>query len=173
MTNVQAWNKMEDLHRRGLVRSIGVSSFRSEDIEELAKMWTFKPSINQIEVHPYCFHDPRMLKMAETCKKYDIAISPFTSLAPITRFSGGPVDGVVKRIGDAKAISSAQVFLSWANERTGGGPIITTASKEWQYQQILDSIDVELAHAELADIDNAGRKGGIKGKYTLPDWDAL
>lgn len=66
-----------------------------------------------------------MLKMAETCKKYDIAISPFTSLAPITRFPGGPVDDVVKRIGDAKAISSAQVLLAWAHERTGGGPIIT------------------------------------------------
>lgn len=48
-----------------------------------------------------------------------------------------------------------------------------TASKEWQYQQILDSVDVELTDAELADIDDAGRRGGIKGKYTLPDWDAL
>lgn len=48
MTNVEAWKKMEDFHRRGLVRSIGLSSFNAEHIEEIAKIWTIKPSVNQV-----------------------------------------------------------------------------------------------------------------------------
>lgn len=66
-----------------------------------------------------------MVRMAETCKKYDIAISPFTSLAPLTRFPGGPVDEVVERISDSRGVTAAQVLLAWARQVSEGGPVVT------------------------------------------------
>lgn len=44
---------MEDLVRKGKVRSIGVSNFTIEKVEELLKTATIPPAANQIEAHPY------------------------------------------------------------------------------------------------------------------------
>lgn len=44
---------MEDLVRKGKVRSIGVSNFTVEKVEELLKTATIPPAANQIEAHPY------------------------------------------------------------------------------------------------------------------------
>lgn len=48
LTLTEAWQKMEEFHERGLVKSIGLSSFPAEEIEKLAKVWKIKPSINQV-----------------------------------------------------------------------------------------------------------------------------
>ena len=39
---------MEELRAEGLVRSIGISNFQSKDIEEIAKVWTVVPAVNQV-----------------------------------------------------------------------------------------------------------------------------
>ena len=42
-----------DAKKWGLIRSIGVCNFLPEHIEQLEKETGVKPSINQIELHPY------------------------------------------------------------------------------------------------------------------------
>lgn len=44
----QAWRAMEGLVDAGLVRSIGVSNFREEDIRHLIPLVRIKPVINQV-----------------------------------------------------------------------------------------------------------------------------
>lgn len=46
-----------------------------------------------------------------------------------------------------------------------------TASKEWQYQQIIDSLDILLDEEEILEIDEAGKRGRVKGTCTIPRWD--
>lgn len=46
------WQVMEDYHRQGVVRSIGLSNFNKSHIEELLTYTTVCPAVNQIEVHP-------------------------------------------------------------------------------------------------------------------------
>lgn len=50
LTLVEAWQKMEDFHARGLVRSIGLSNFPAEEIEELSRVWKVKPSVKQVSL---------------------------------------------------------------------------------------------------------------------------
>lgn len=50
---VEAWRALIDAQKWGLVRSIGVSNFLPEHIERLIQETGVKPSINQIELHPY------------------------------------------------------------------------------------------------------------------------
>lgn len=66
--------------------------------------------------------------MIEICEKYDIAISTFTSLAPITHFEGGPVDPVTERIGKRYGATPAQILLAWARQYTRGGPVVTSVA---------------------------------------------
>ena len=52
LTLVQAWQKMEEFHDRGLVKSIGLSNFTADNIEELSKIWRIKPNVNQVSPYP-------------------------------------------------------------------------------------------------------------------------
>ena len=47
------WKALEAMVRKGKVRSIGVSNFTREAIEELWKTAEIRPAVNQIEAHPY------------------------------------------------------------------------------------------------------------------------
>ncbi|MBQ3426797.1 MAG: aldo/keto reductase [Clostridia bacterium] len=48
-----AWKDMEKAVKAGKVRSIGISNFESERLEELCEAAIIKPSVLQVECHPY------------------------------------------------------------------------------------------------------------------------
>ena len=52
-TYVEAWQALIDAKKWGLIRSIGVCNFLPEHLERLEKETGVKPSINQIELHPF------------------------------------------------------------------------------------------------------------------------
>lgn len=49
--NREAWRALEDAHKAGKLRSIGVSNFLPEDIENILEHGTVAPHVNQILVH--------------------------------------------------------------------------------------------------------------------------
>jgi len=49
--NRQAWKALEEAHRAGKIRSIGVSNFLREDLETLIESATVPPHVNQLLVH--------------------------------------------------------------------------------------------------------------------------
>ena len=54
---VSTWKTLEDFHRDGRARSIGVSNFQIDHLERLAAETETVPAVNQIEVHPYLTND--------------------------------------------------------------------------------------------------------------------
>ena len=56
--------------------------------------------------------------------KYGIATSAFSALIPLTVATGGPVDAVVREIGEKHGITPTQVLLLWAMQMTDG-PLVT------------------------------------------------
>jgi diketogulonate reductase-like aldo/keto reductase len=50
---VEAWEGMIEARERGLVKSIGVSNFLPEHLDQLIAKTGVAPSVNQIELHPY------------------------------------------------------------------------------------------------------------------------
>ena len=50
---VEAFGALVDLHKRGLIRSVGVCNFLPEHIERVRDEVGVLPSVNQIELHPY------------------------------------------------------------------------------------------------------------------------
>lgn len=49
---VETWKEFERLKADGLIRSIGVSNFRIEDLERLKAETGTVPAVNQVELHP-------------------------------------------------------------------------------------------------------------------------
>jgi len=74
---VEAWQALIDAKKWGLIRSIGVCNFLPEHIERLEKETGVKPSINQIELHPY-FNQEQQRKWHEEHNITTESWSPFT-----------------------------------------------------------------------------------------------
>lgn len=48
-----AWRALEKLHKEGLIRAIGVTSFSNERLQDLFLHNEIKPALNQLETHPF------------------------------------------------------------------------------------------------------------------------
>lgn len=75
----RTWAQMEDILDSGKVKAIGVCNWSVPYLEELKKVWRHKPSVNQVELHPYL----PQLDLVNWCKKEDILVEAYSPL-------GGP-----------------------------------------------------------------------------------
>jgi len=50
---IETWKAMEELQKKGLVRSIGVSNFNRHQCKRIVETCEIPPAVNQIEIHPY------------------------------------------------------------------------------------------------------------------------
>lgn len=50
--NNETWKALEYLYSQGKVKAIGVCNFKESHLEDLMKMATIMPMVNQIEIHP-------------------------------------------------------------------------------------------------------------------------
>ncbi len=50
---MEAWQALIEAKKRGLVRSIGISNFQPEPMEQLEKKTVELPVVNQIGMHPF------------------------------------------------------------------------------------------------------------------------
>ncbi|ORY60206.1 aldo/keto reductase [Pseudomassariella vexata] len=108
------WKVMEEMVKKGKVRSIGVSNFTREKIEDLWKTAEIKPAVNQIEAHPY-FQQPEFL---EWMKKNDIVVEAYSPLGNnIYNLPRGVDDSAVLNIAKRLNKQPAQVLVNWALQR--------------------------------------------------------
>jgi len=49
--NLETWRAMEDAVKAGKLKTIGVSSFNKEDLDNLIKNSDTKPAVNQVQIH--------------------------------------------------------------------------------------------------------------------------
>ena len=61
----ETWEAMEALVDDGLVRSIGVSNFSIKKVKGILEYARIRPSVVQVEVHPYCRNDDLIAWCAE------------------------------------------------------------------------------------------------------------
>lgn len=102
---VDAWRGLVEARRRGLVRSIGVSNFLPEHIEQIIDASGIIPAINQLETHPqYQQRDVR-----EFHARHGIQLESYSPLG-----SGAVLDNSeIGRIAEKHGKSPAQVIIKW------------------------------------------------------------
>lgn len=103
---------MEALVAKGLVKSIGVSNFNSEQLTRLLTNCKIKPIHNQIECHPGLNQKP----LIALCKKHGIVVTAYCPLGrpePARKTPDYLFDGKVKAIGDKYKKTPAQVVLRY------------------------------------------------------------
>ncbi|KAI0826779.1 Aldo/keto reductase [Trametes gibbosa] len=150
------WSEFEKIQEAGYSKSIGVSNFDLPLLQKLVKVAKVTPAVNQILFHPYNYAQNKDL--LEFSAKHGIITEAYSSLQPITKYPGGPVDKPVEEAAKRLNATPTQVLLAWV--RSKGVVIVTTSSTKAHLQEYLAVADLpDLTEKEIAAIDEAGAKG--------------
>lgn len=106
-----AWRAMEELHRAGRIRSIGVSNFYPDRLVDFVLHNEISPAVNQIEIHPFHSQDDAQ-QILEEYKVQPEAWGPFAE-GKNGLFSNELLQSIARKHGK----SIAQVVLRWLNQR--------------------------------------------------------
>ena len=152
----ETWQAMEELIGAGLVRSIGVSNFGVSLVRDLLSQCRIRPSVLQIESHPYLVQS----KLIRFCNESDIAVTAFSPLGapsyvPIgmaTENDSVLIHPIVQKIASAHGRTAAQIVLRWGVQR--GTAVIPKTSRLERLRENLDLAGFELSEAEMASIQS-------------------
>lgn len=103
--NKEVWRAMEDAHKAGKVRVIGVSNFLEEDIENLLTDSVVSPMVNQILAH--VTNTP--FSLIDHCKEKDILVEAYSPIAHGEVLKNREVADMAKKY----HVSTAQLCLKY------------------------------------------------------------
>ncbi|MHA7984827.1 aldo/keto reductase [Rathayibacter sp. CAU 1779] len=151
---IAAYKALETLLADGRVRSIGVSNFIPEKLQELVDATRIVPAVNQVELHPY-FRQPDV-QAADA--EHGVITQAWSPIGGITFYPGyGDErrsvmdDPTLQELAATHAKSPAQVMLRWHLQQ--GRSAIPKSTNPERIAQNFDVFDFELSAEELARID--------------------
>jgi diketogulonate reductase-like aldo/keto reductase len=101
----ETWRALEKLYAQGKVRAIGVSNFLIHHLEELSRVSSVAPAVNQVEFHPFLVQKELLAHEAR------LGIRP-EAWAPLTRTRGFG-NPVIASLAAKYGRTPAQVILRW------------------------------------------------------------
>ncbi|KAH7170374.1 NADP-dependent oxidoreductase domain-containing protein [Dactylonectria macrodidyma] len=146
------WNALERLRIEGKARSIGVSNFGMSHLEEMREYATvWPPSVNQIELHPWC----QQRELVSYCNTHGIVIQAYSPLATGARLDDPKLESIASKYGKAPA----QVLVRYALQKDW-----VPLPKSAQTDRIRENTDVfgfELDEGDMTILDelDEGAKG--------------
>ncbi|VDM57728.1 unnamed protein product [Angiostrongylus costaricensis] len=133
--------ELEKLKDEGKIRSVGVSNYESQHIEEIKTYGKMMPCANQVEYHPHFTRD----ELKKYCAKEGIFFQAFSSLA---RLQPELVqDPVLLDLVKKHGTTVTMVLLSWALSQ-GVGIIPKSATPE-RIVENLKVTELELSEEEI------------------------
>lgn len=148
---VEAWQALIDARKWGLIRSIGVSNFLPDHIERLEQETGVKPSLNQIELHPFFNQEQQRAWHQE----HGIQTESWSPLARVRDIIDNPT---LQKIADHHHKTVSQVILRW-HYQLGTIPIPKSASPSRQLENI-SIFDFALKEEEIKQIASLTEEDG-------------
>lgn len=145
-----AWRAMEELHRAGRIRAIGVSNFYPDRLVDFVLHNEIAPAVNQIEIHPFHQQDDAKAILDEY-KVQAEAWGPFAEGR-----NGLFSNELLRSIGQKHGKSIAQVVLRWLNQR--GIVAIPKSVRKERMAENFTIFDFELDQDDLASIATLDQK---------------
>lgn len=139
-----AWRRLEELHRAGKIRAIGVSNFYPAVLANFCETVEIKPMVNQVELHPFFQQEAALATM----KEYGVVPQAWGPLAEGKH--GIFTHPVLTKIGEKYGKTAAQVALRWNTQR--GVSILPKSVRAERIVVNLDIWDFALNEAEMAEI---------------------
>ena len=148
---IGAYRDLEKAYEQGKVKSIGISNFENQKLEELCDMAKIKPVLNQVELHPYFQQNELRTRM----EKYNTKIEAWAPLGhALTKVFD---EELIKKLAEKYKKTPAQIVLRWHIQR--GNIIIPKSQKPERMKENLEIFDFEMNKEEIKAIDE------LNGKY--------
>jgi 2,5-diketo-D-gluconate reductase A len=138
------WRAMQDLHREGRIRAIGVANFPIDRLVDLIEQNEITPAVNQIETHPFY----QRIEEHQLMRERDVQHEAWA------QFAEGRNDlfsnPVLSAIGQTHGKSVGQVVLRWLIQRSI--VVIPKSVRRDRMAENFDVFDFELTDEEMARI---------------------
>ena len=105
---IEGYKKLEKAYKEGKLKSIGISNFNEEEIQEILDKCEVKPALIQVESHPYF---PR-IELNRYLKKHNIALQ---SWYPLGGRGNNSImnEKIIESLAQKYNKSNAQIILRW------------------------------------------------------------
>jgi 2,5-diketo-D-gluconate reductase A len=158
---VETWEAFIELQQEGFARSIGVSNFQPAHLERLIAETGVKPTVNQIELHPYFQQAGLRHEHAEL----GIVTEAWSPLAQ------GKVlkDPTIMEIAETHGKTPSQVVIRWHLQL--GNVVIPKSVTPERIAENFDVFGFALTAADMAaieELDAGDRTGGDPDTFVRP-----
>ncbi len=156
-----SWRAMEELYKEGKIKAIGVSNFQPDRLMDLMIHNEIKPTVNQIETHP--FH--QQTEANSFLKENDVRHQAWGSFAEGKNdlFKNESLASIGKKYNK----SVAQVVLRWLAQRS-----IVALSKSVHNKRIeenFNSLDFQLSKEDMETITKLDQKQSLFFDHRDPE----
>src|SRR3569833_1717195 len=141
-TRREAWPIMEDIHKSGRAKSIGVSNYTVRHLEELLGSCKVKPAVNQVELHVF-LQQPELVKY---CHDNEIVVEAYSPLAHGQKMEDPTLNKLAQKYGK----TNAQIMLRWCIDY--GTVPLPKSVHENRIKENFDIFDFKLTNEEMAEL---------------------
>ena len=141
---INAYKMMEKAVKEGKVKSIGLSNFDTNQIQEIIDMCEIKPAILQVEAHPYYTEE----ELKAFVKPYGVRLMAWY---PLGHGDASLInEEVFAKLGEKYGKSPVQIILRWHVQM--GHVVIPGATLEEHIKANIEILDFELTSEDMAEI---------------------
>ena len=153
------WENMENLVRKGLTKSIGVSNYNIQSLMNLLSFCEIKPVINEVEYHPYLYQK----ELLDFCRKNGIYLMAYNSLCrgKYTKGKDNEVafnlleEDVVKELCVKYNKTPGQIALNWAIFQNVA--VIPSSGKPLRVKENIESANFRLSQEDFEKISELNK----------------
>lgn len=149
--DIKAYKAMEKAVEEGKIRSIGLSNWYVEELEEFLPQVTITPALVQNEIHPY-YQENNVIPYIQSLGIVVQGWYPLGGRGHTAELLG---DETISAIAKAHGKSSAQVILRWNLQK--GVVVIPGSSNPEHIQENTELYDFELTDEEMEKINALDR----------------
>ena len=155
-----AWPGMEGARERGYARSIGVSNFSVQELDELLAVAETPPVLNQVQFSALKYRQ----RLLEACEERNVALEAYSPLGTGRHLS----DERVRRIAERVGRTPAQVLLRWCVQRDL--VVIPKSTHRDRIEENAQIFDFTLSDEDVAALDALDETGGTERAQESPWW---
>jgi diketogulonate reductase-like aldo/keto reductase len=143
----RAWPGMERAHALGYARSIGVSNFGVDELDQVIAAATIPPVVDQIQFSPFKYRGA----LRDAAVERRVAIEAYSPLGTGRHLRNKTVQALAESIGR----TPAQVLLRWCVQRQL--IVITKSTRRERLADNAEIFDFSLSDEHMAELDALDR----------------
>jgi diketogulonate reductase-like aldo/keto reductase len=157
----EAWKALEKIYKDGKSRSIGVSNFYQNHLEELFEKADIIPAVNQVEFTPYLY----LKDLQEYCEKNKIRLEAYSPLTRGRKLKDKKLLEIAQKYGK----TPAQILIRWGLQHNIIE--IPKSSKESHIIENSQVFDFEISAEDMGFLNSFDEKLYVGGwNPTLDRW---